>query len=450
VQVEALNAAEVTMTVDDGLPVTLAASGANSYAGSIEIYGESMNGNHVVLITASNSGLTDTQPAWFHVEAPPAGQNIWLRTNDVPDSQTQAIAVDLLSNVYEVGTSGTGAEARLVVSKRDPSGNPAWPGSWLTFHDGESRGEDIAVGPDGLIYVLGNYQDKEDFTRWWLAKLDPAAGVLLDVQLGEVDEPARGLSVAPNGDIAIVGHATVWGQQDTPDVQVKIWVRPLTFEGVTVVWGYSPTPAKNLFTEIPEDIVILGDRIFVTGSAEGSWHPDAQDTKPRKRLFIIELNYKGQIVREYVAANQPSPRSGGYALATDGKGGIVTAGWACDDVCTQVGEILWFKGDGDLVPYARHTELGKGGPAYSLDIAYHPAGYNVVASAVSVGPDLNFALRVTGRKPQELNPVFAYLFDTLSIELGQAVAVGPHGYIWFAGLRLINKDIRAVVGRNHG
>ena len=112
VKVEALHATSVTMALDGGQPVSLAASGANFYKGSIEVHGASMNGSHAVLITAASAGLQDTQAAGFTLDAPPPGQNMWLRTNDVPDSQTRAIAVDTDSNVYEVGTAGTGAAAR--------------------------------------------------------------------------------------------------------------------------------------------------------------------------------------------------------------------------------------------------------------------------------------------------------------------------------------------------
>jgi len=393
-----------------------------------------MNGDHVVLITASNDGLTDTQPASFDVDAPPPGQNIWLKTNDVPDSQTSAIAVDDEGNAYEAGTS----KGRFVVSKRDVAGNSAWPGMWLSLQTGASQGEDVAIGPDGLIYVLGNFQDKNNYTRWWLAKLDPSVGLVVgDPQVGEVGEPARGLSVANNGDLAIVGHATVWGEKNTDDVQTKVWIRPLAGVGVIAEWGYSPQFLKNELMEMPEDVLIDDGRIFVIGAVEGR-HPVDKDDEPRKRRFVIELNHKGQVVREYVAGNDLYPRSGGYALSSDGAGGVVAVGWACDDICTQVGDIEWLKSEGDLlVPYARQFEIGKAGPAFALDVAYNPAGYNVVASAVSIGPGLNLALRVTGRRPDAPKLVLDYTFDTGAMEVGQAVAVGPNGYIWFAGLRML-------------
>lgn len=453
VQVEAIHSASVTMALDGGEPVSLAASGANFYQGAIEVHGASMNGAHTVVITAANAGLLDVQPADFEVHAPEPGNLMWLRANEVfKTSQTRAITVDRASNVYEVGTSGTGAAARLVVSKRDEFGEPVWPGATLTYHQGESRGEDVAVGPDGMIYVLANYVDETNHTRWWLGKLDPETGLLMDEPwLGEVDEPAHGLSVADNGDIAIVGDTTVWSAlQQMNDTQTVVWFRPVNGAWIIKQWGYT-LDLTNSFADIPEDVLITDKRIFVTGSAEGRYHLGAPDDKvPRKRAFVFEMNFKGEIVREYVAANTPYARSGGSALAIDGHGGVTSAGWACDDICTQVGEILWFRGDGPLEPYARHTEEGVDGPAYALDIAYSPAGYNAVASAVSMGAGLNLAMRVTGRRPEDLALVFDYVFDTPVLEMGQAVAVGPHGYIWFGGLRVMDDAIRAVVGRSHG
>ncbi len=245
VQVEALHSDHVTMALDGAQPVPLTPNGTNSYEGAIEVYGASMNGDHTVVITATRDGQQDLAASNFAVHAPAPGKNMWLRTSDVPASQTHAIAVDPGSNVYEVGTVGTGIAARLAVSKRDDAGDLAWPGTWITFTTGESRGEDVAIGPDGTIYVLGNVEDN-GHTRWWLAQLDPASGSLKqDPQLGEIDEPARGLSIAPNGDLAIVGCTTVWGAQDTEDIQTMVWFRPVDGGGVITEWGYSPTTRKT-------------------------------------------------------------------------------------------------------------------------------------------------------------------------------------------------------------
>ena len=449
VQVEALYSDHVTMSLDGAEPVTLAASGANFYKGVIQVHGASMNGDHTVVITASRDALKDVETSNFSVHAPTPGKNIWLRTSSAPDSMTRAIAVDSLSNVYEVATLGDGGAARLGVSKRDADGDLVWPGAWLTYTAGESRAEDVAVGPDGTIYVLGNVEDG-GHTRWWLAQLDPAVGILKgDPQLGEVDEPARGLSIAPNGDLAIVGYSTVWGEQDTDDVRTKVWFLPGDGEGLSIEWGYSPNNQQNLFAEVPEDVLFDGERIYVTGSVDGV-HPDAPDEKNRKRSFVIEVDLVGEVVREHVAGGTLYATSGGYALAPDGEGGVVAVGWACNDTCVQVGEIQWFAGDGALEPYARQEETGKDGPAFAVDVAYNPAGYNVVASAVSMGANSTLGLRVTGRRPDDSDLVLDYVFDTGSIELGQAVAVGSSGYVWFAGARWFDNAMHALVGRDHG
>ncbi len=450
VHVEALNAMEVTMTVDDGEPVSLAVSGANSYKGAIEVLGSSMNGEHAVLITATNAAMIDSAPASFTVDAPPAGESIWTKTSDVADSQTRAVAVDLDGNVYEVGTAGSAGSARMVANKRNEHGKPAWPGMALTFHDGESRGEDVAIGPDGLIYVLGNYQDQSQHTRWWLAKLDPAVGMVVgEPDLGEIDEPARGLSIANNGDVVIVGTTVVWGENDTEDTQAKVWILPIAGDGVIKEWGYSPGGIKNIFSEVPEAVKIVGERIFVVGTVAGL-HDDNVKVI-RKRLFVVEMRFNGNIPRTYVDAGELYTLSGGYAVSEDGSGGVVTAGWACNDVCTQVSDIHWLKTAEDaFILYDRHQEIGDSGPAFAMGVAYSPSGYNVIVSAMTMGPGLNLALRVTGRRSKDTQPVLVYTFDTPALEMGQAVTVGPHGYVWFGGLRAVNNASHAVVGKLHG
>ena len=72
------------------------------------------------------------------------------------------------------------------------------------------------------------------------------------------------------------------------------------------------------------------------------------------------------------------------------------------------------------------------------------------SSAVSMGPGLNYALRVTGRRSDAPDLVLDYAYDTGALEMGQAVAVGPNGYVWFGGLRMLNNAIHAVAGRGHG
>ncbi|HEY0132924.1 MAG TPA: hypothetical protein VGB85_02555, partial [Nannocystis sp.] len=290
------------MALDGAAPVSLAAVGGNFFKGAIEVQGAAMNGPHTVLITALGAGRADTWPASFEVDAPDPGENIWVRTSDVPNSQTRAIAVDPESNVYDVGTVGTGAAARLAVSKRDEFGTLAWPGAWATYNDERSWGEDIAVGPDGLIYVLGNYEDAAKHVRWWLLTLDPGVGIVVDEQVGEIDQPAHGMSISPKGDLAIVTTVTVWNVQlQKDDPQTQVIIRPKDLLGVIVPWGYSPPALDWLFTEVPEDVLIDGERVFVTGSVEGKQPDIKNDDMIRKRVFVIEVNFQGEVVREYVA-----------------------------------------------------------------------------------------------------------------------------------------------------
>jgi hypothetical protein len=46
--------------------------------------------------------------------------------------------------------------------------------------------------------------------------------------------------------------------------------------------------------------------------------------------------------------------------------------------------------------------------------------------------------------------VFTYVFDTSEAELGQSAAVGPYGFLWFGGTRVVSGTLRAFVGRRHG
>jgi hypothetical protein len=126
VTVQADNAAEVWMTVDDGGEVALEPVGdeGTEFVGEIAVLGESWNGLHTVSAVA-RAGELESLP-WeemFTVTAPAAGTEAWKKKSTLTPSYGNAVAVDAQGEVYELFTESGNAGARCHVRRRDAQGD---------------------------------------------------------------------------------------------------------------------------------------------------------------------------------------------------------------------------------------------------------------------------------------------------------------------------------------
>jgi hypothetical protein len=123
VTVQAENAVEVWMTVDDGGEVALEPVGdeGTEFVGEIAVLGESWNGLHTVSAVA-RAGELESLP-WeemFTVTAPTAGSEVWKKKSTITPSYGNAVAVDLQGEVYELFTEWGNQGMRCHVRRRDP------------------------------------------------------------------------------------------------------------------------------------------------------------------------------------------------------------------------------------------------------------------------------------------------------------------------------------------
>ena len=207
VTIQAEDAAEVWMTVDDGEAVALEPVGDGAeFLGEIAVLGASWNGSHTVSAVAKSGELVSAPSIdMFTVAAPPAGLEAWKKKSAITPSYGNAVAVDAQGDVYELFTESSNQGERCHVRRRDAQGESVWPQDTTPLAVGvHCVGEDIEVDPDGTVWALVNTR-QQNVDRWQLFHLDPD-GMLLDApQVSDFEEVGRGLDVNATGDVLLCG-----------------------------------------------------------------------------------------------------------------------------------------------------------------------------------------------------------------------------------------------------
>ena len=134
-------------------------------------------------------------------------QRTWNATDTFGNDEASDVAVAPDGSVYVSGsTLGTGGDALLL--KFSPDGNLLWQRSWGgTAND---RGESVAIGSDGSIYMVGGSTsfgsgDSDIF----VVKFSPDGSLVWQKHWGsEQYEEGQGVAIAPDGSLYVAGVAT--------------------------------------------------------------------------------------------------------------------------------------------------------------------------------------------------------------------------------------------------
>jgi hypothetical protein len=439
VTVQAENAVEVWMKVDDGGEVALEPVGdeGTEFVGEIAVLGESWNGLHTVSAVA-RAGELESLPweAMFTVTAPAAGTEAWKMMNSITPSFGNAVAVDAQGDVYELITDVGNPDARCHVQRRDAQGEPVWPQESVQLAVGTPCvGEEIEVGPDGSVWVLVNTV-VEDVDRWQLFQLEPDGSLLDEPQIGGFEEFGRGLDVNEDGDVLLCGTGP---GVDLPDAWVKLL--PVVGVGWKVPWVYELGNKK--FDERAKGCAFVEDRIVVVGEAFGKH--DLNQPWNTSRGFVGELCVNGVKLAQDVVTDLPALQSGHEAVAPDGVGGYVAVGYTCDAEevpCNpKMGVVRWFSFDALLSVEEPDFEA-----MTVWDVATSPTGGVVVAAQAHNKP-MGFLVQawVYGSG----DPSWKYQGALSSVQVATGIAVGAYGPIWAGGYYLDANTLSAGVVRLH-
>ncbi|MCL4233656.1 MAG: Ig-like domain-containing protein [Deltaproteobacteria bacterium] len=164
----------------------------------------------------------------------PDGAEIWTRTYNNPDvginEQAYGVDVDADGNIYVTGHETVGAaDTDIWVRKYDPDGEILWTESWGGGADSQDRGNDVAVGPNGEIYVVGFVISTATSADIFIRRMDPADGSeiwtdTVDVDNGSTEE-ANAVAVDSAGNVYVAGSIPVTGES------TNIWLRKYDPDG---------------------------------------------------------------------------------------------------------------------------------------------------------------------------------------------------------------------------
>lgn len=172
----------------------------------------------------------------------PSGQEIWTRSyasvGDVED-RCYAIAIDGQGNAAVIGhVSNAQTGFDLWVRKYTADGDDAWTWSKDGGAGLDEEGWSIEVDADDGFVIAGYLNRPDTGPDAWVAKLD-ADGLKVweqayDGGTAGIDQ-ARGVTLLPDGDLALVGYATIDAVSDT-----ELWLQRTSADGTSVRWTQTP------------------------------------------------------------------------------------------------------------------------------------------------------------------------------------------------------------------
>ncbi|XVJ59521.1 MAG: hypothetical protein HEQ23_08985 [Tepidisphaera sp.] len=230
-----------------------------NYEGDVVLAGglDGAEGFRVVEI----DGTADATQGWT--------QN-WAQEYDRPNTTTPgwyAVATDLLGNTYAAGFSGRGTYP--FEKYNGATGNYNTLSEFNYSASTQTTGtavSDMAVDPEGMIYVCGSSLDASGRTRWFVARHDPRnAGFSQNwiTYIPAEGRPDGGIKINRFGEVFVAGSLGVPGS-NLGDFAV---VRLNPIDGV-VEWTFTdPTPVNDSALALELD---FAGNPHVTGSSGGT------------------------------------------------------------------------------------------------------------------------------------------------------------------------------------
>ena len=433
--VQAEHTGSVFVTLDGADVGELIAAGGGLFTGALPVHGAIDNGWHDVIVTAKQGPYEDSRGVGYTVTTPAPGTEAWSLAG--PDgSRTNRVAVTPEGDLIEVGQTEIGGVPRPTIRKRSRvTGAELWPEKTITLDTREGGAVDVAVLPDGRMWVAMNVRPPGKDQRPRIVLLDAdghATGIELEGTAGRV---VRGLAVHVDGACFAVGLAGVMGDWD-----IAYWrIDTAGMKALGDTFDVIPDPIDDQphsFFDLANDVVINGDVAWVVGMSKGK-HDGDWNLPLRGILVPMNVHNAALVGPVSVApADNGWPQSAFFGAAIHPEG-VVTTGYRCDKTCSTYeimtsrygvdGKRVWFENDETTV-----------GLAYGSDVVLDSQGRALVAGAVMQ----NGTLRgyVFGRKVDVLGPV---AFDHWYPGVGPSEALGivrdsfdrlfPAGYVTVSG-----------------
>jgi hypothetical protein len=412
--------------------------GNGIFSGAVAIYGSVDNGEHVLEVIAEREGLADHRPVPFVVSTPAPGTVAWAMAGPA-GSRTRRIALTPERDVVEIGSWLIAGLQRPAIRKRSGiSGAEMWAEGTLLLDDHEGWATDIAVAPDGRLWVAMNVREANVW-RPRIVLLDPTGDVTGIEIPGEAGHTVSGIDNDGTGGCVAVGY----GASGQGDMDVLIW--RMNGDHVPILsgktWDYQPKfPETHTFTDLATDVVVQNGVAWIVGLSIGK-HDAIED--PHNRGFIVRMDIDTASVLGPVII---APQSGVFTQskffgAAAHPDGVLVTGNACNDVCdsqrvetalyTAAGARTWFK------PEKTSTA------AYGVAVALNGHGGVVIAATMRDGTALRGFLLgrvVYDNQAEVFNAPFPASKE--NSEAG-AIAIDAFDRIFGGGYRMVGGVIEA-------
>ena len=351
--------------------------GDGIFEGELPVHGAVDNGMHEVEVIATQGEFEARRTAHYTVKAPKPGTEAWSQSG--PDgSRTNRVALTLDGDVVEGGQTEIAGVPRPTIRKRSAvTGAELWPEGTITLDTREGAVVDVAVLPDGRMWVAMNVREqlKDPQPRFTLLDAD---GHATDVDiLGTSGRMVRGLAADAEGGCFAVGVAGMMGDWD-----IAYW--RIDADGVQTlgdVYDYVPAnyPPHD-FRDAAHDVVIEGDVAWVVGMSHGQHEQNLL----RTRGVLIPLGlHTGVLEAAVVVAPLDGPwtQSAFFGAGTHPDGVLVT-GFGCDDACDlyRIETSLYSPAGERLIHMKESPQIGL---AYGSDVMLDSQGRALVAGAVT-------------------------------------------------------------------
>lgn len=443
ITVEAEHTAAVHMWLDGVDAGELVAAGEGLFTGELPVLGAIDNGPHEVEVVATLGPYEDTETAGFTVKTPKPGTEAWSQAGPV-GSRTNRVAVTPDGDLIEVGRTGTGDTSQPTIRKRSSlTGAELWPEGTIMLDTREGEVVDVAVLPDGRMWVAMNVREPMKDPRPRIALLDADGHATAADILGTSGRVVRGLAVDADGGCFAVGVAGVQGDWD-----FAYW--RIDAQGVQKlgdVYDYQPGIWPHKFRDLANDVTIDGNVAWIVGLSQGEHEPD-NHTYTRGVLVPMDL-HTGEVSTPVIVAPMLGPWvHSAFLSGTLHPQGVLVTGYGCDDTCeTYRIETALFTAAGDR-PW-HMPEAPVDGLAYGSDVVFDTQGRALVAGAVT--QDGKLRGHVFGRAVGQNGwPVFEHQYPGIGPSEALGVAVDSFDRIFPAGYITVNGEPQARITLIHG
>lgn len=192
----------------------------------------------------------------------------------------QGLVLDDFGNIYVVGhTSSYSDDSEAVVIKYDYRGEMIWENVW--YHSGSEWSRDIAIGPQGNLYIVTNTFDdlKSDVI---LLKLSNNNGNEIWHALwgGNDSDMGWGVTTDSNGNVYVVGGVTSYGSGLSDIFLLKYGL------SANIIWNRTwGSPKVEIAKGVAVDSI---DNVYVVGYV--------QNSQDEYKMCLLKYSGAGELI----------------------------------------------------------------------------------------------------------------------------------------------------------